>query len=118
MSEIILGQEPDAPEGTKDAMHVPVVVCTAGVDLTPGCKVDHGYAPGYYGMEVIPARTPKQYIGIADPLREEIKKGSKVIVIPRSGSVPRLFHTWANPDFPDPVREAEEEYTDECKNCW
>jgi hypothetical protein len=101
----LLGKEPEVL-GDKDAVHVAMVACRAGVLIQPGqrCGLNNK-------KELVP--NPKGP-GIADPFRKTpILRGEKVWLLMNQDEIPNVQHTWEHPtvDFSPPSIEASKNAT-------
>lgn len=99
---------------TRDAIHVPVIVCqcSSGVTLHPGQKVrfrtGHCVTPDEEG------------IGIVDPFLTEPIKGCSVFfnVFINPGSVTQLTHSWECDHTPSVEQASYEDEDYGCRGCY
>lgn len=101
--------------GSKDAIHVPVVVSRAGENLPPGSKV---IFEDDTMTRAILTSSPTDYHAIADPFGETVYQGELGVFMLIPGSVKNLTHQFSI-EFEglEGVTPPEAE-DDECKGCY
>lgn len=93
----------------RDAIHIPVILCTTGEELNPGqpvCIVDGNIAVSsrYYKDG-----TKEPYVGIVDPyLKTSVWDGNWFWVCLYPGSVSSLSHVWRHDDIDRPNTDSRE----------
>lgn len=93
-----LGRSPTHPEGTRDAVHVAVVVAVAGCVLAPGARVSRSEDGRYRDLEH--GDFDGKQVGIVDPyLKVPVRQGSAFWLCLFPGAVTSLRHHWTHPEF-------------------
>lgn len=86
------------PPFDRDAIHIAVMVCEAGEELSPGDKV-RLEATGC-AIHAIWSTAPS--IGVVDPfLIHHVKKGQRFWLFLQPNSIKSLRHDWTHPQIPD-----------------